>query len=90
MKELRSLLERTLDLLEESEESVWSPLTPKEVADNLKKEIEKLALKNEVDKDALILEFAPTSTIQEIAMSYGWSEEYLKLAERFDQLMSKT
>jgi hypothetical protein len=29
--------------------------------------------------------FAPTGPIQEVSMSSGWSREFLKLAERFDE-----
>lgn len=29
--------------------------------------------------------FAPTGPIQEVSMSSGWSLEFLKLAERFDE-----
>ena len=29
--------------------------------------------------------FAPTGPIQEVSMSSGWSVEFLKLAERFDE-----
>ena len=51
-------------------------------------------LKNELDSDQkrielldfeilekIMVEFLPTSTYQELAMSNGWSEEYLKIAE---------
>jgi len=31
------------------------------------------------------VEFAPTSTIQEIAMANGWHDEYLRLAEVVDR-----
>jgi hypothetical protein len=29
--------------------------------------------------------FAPTGPIQEVSLSSGWSREFLKLAERFDE-----
>jgi hypothetical protein len=29
--------------------------------------------------------FAPTGPIQEVSMSSGWSREFLRLAERFDE-----
>jgi hypothetical protein len=29
--------------------------------------------------------FAPTGPIQEVSMSSGWSRDFLKLAERFDE-----
>jgi hypothetical protein len=42
-----------------------------------------------VDNDILKVEFAPTSTIQEIAMSNGWHDEYLKLSTKFDKEIEK-
>ena len=33
--------------------------------------------------------FMPTSTFQEISISNGWGEEYLELAERFDEAYEK-
>ena len=36
--------------------------------------------------DKLNMEFAPTSTFQEISLSNGWADEYIKLAEQFDKL----
>lgn len=35
----------------------------------------------------LTLLFAPTGALQEIALSSGWSEKYLKLASRIDYLV---
>ena len=36
-------------------------------------------------EDAYIL-FLPTATLQEHAISNGWSDEYMKLASKFDQI----
>lgn len=33
--------------------------------------------------------FGPTATFQELSLSNGWSEEYLILAERFDEAYEK-
>ena len=35
------------------------------------------------------MEFAPTSTYQEISLSNGWGNEFLKLADQFDKLYEK-
>lgn len=88
MKSLIKVLKKVVSHLEGSLESDWSPLTPNQVAENLKKQIRNIEQNNAVDKDSLVLEFAPTSTIQEIAISNGWSNEYLKLSEQFDNLIS--
>jgi hypothetical protein len=36
--------------------------------------------------EKIMVEFLPTSTYQELAMSNGWSEEYLKIAENFNSI----
>ena len=36
--------------------------------------------------EKIMVEFLPTSTYQELAMSNGWSEEYLQIAEKFDSI----
>ncbi|HEX8181606.1 MAG TPA: hypothetical protein VF525_18845 [Pyrinomonadaceae bacterium] len=32
--------------------------------------------------------FAPTGPMQEVSLSSGWGEEFLALAERFDEAMA--
>ena len=59
-------------------------------------------LQTELDKDIISLEsgdfsslktykvyFLPTGEFQEISMSNGWGEEYLKLANKFDEYYKK-
>jgi hypothetical protein len=36
-----------------------------------------------------MVEFLPTSTYQELAMSNGWSEEYLQIAEKLDSIYKR-
>ena len=35
-------------------------------------------------QSAVSILFAPTGSLQELSMSSGWAEQYLRLAERFD------
>ena len=42
-----------------------------------------------LNKQELVLLFAPTGQIQEVSISSGWAEEFLALAERFDDEISK-
>ena len=37
-----------------------------------------------LDRPALSLLFAPTGSVQEVAVASGWGEEFLALAKRFD------
>jgi hypothetical protein len=81
---LLDALERTCKLLDESKESDWSPLTPAEVAKKLREEIAAAKRGGAVDRLVVSVEFAPTSTIQEIAMANGWHDEYERLAQVVD------
>jgi hypothetical protein len=81
---LITALERTCALLERSQTAIWSPLTPAEVAENLRKAIHGLVHGEAVNYLTLRMEFAPTSTIQEIAMANGWHDDYLELARVVD------
>ncbi|MGV6830525.1 MAG: hypothetical protein ACWA5P_03055 [bacterium] len=86
---LTDILKKIVVLLEQSEASDWSPLTPQEVANNLEIQIENLEFNQPIDKDALVLEFLATSTIQEIAMANNWHNTYLKLSTKFDKIIAK-
>jgi len=48
------------------------------------------ALRSGVAPEALSMEvlFAPTGPMQEVSLSSGWGEEFLALAERFDEAMA--
>jgi len=46
--------------------------------------IQKLKLRDFSKVKELILLFAPTSDFQEISLSSGWGNRYLKISERFD------
>lgn len=41
-----------------------------------------------LDRAALTLLFAPTAALQELAMSSGWVEEYLRWATEADRLLA--
>ena len=77
---LAEALERTCALLERSRESDWSPLTPVEVAENLRESLRALEEGRPPNYRLLGVEFAPTSSIQEIAMANGWHDEYMRIA----------
>ncbi len=52
----------------------------------LSEDIENMKLCNFKTLDKVNIEFAVTSTYQELSMSNSWSEDYLKLAEKFDKV----
>lgn len=81
---LEQALARTCQLLADSNESDWSPLSPAEVNQNLEHALQHIRAGHQFDRNAVVLEFAPTSTIQEISMVSGWHEEYMQLAKVID------
>jgi hypothetical protein len=55
----------------------------------LNQDIENIKLCNFMTLDKVNIKFAPTSTYQELAISNGWSDHYLKLSEEFDKVYKK-
>ena len=60
--------------------------TSKEIVDVINNHIERLSNSDYTKINELILLFLPTSDFQEISISNGWSEAYLKMATEFDSL----
>ncbi len=52
----------------------------------LSQDIEKIRCCDFTTLEKVNIEFAVTSTYQELSISNGWSDEYLKLAEKFDRV----
>jgi hypothetical protein len=69
---------------------VWSHFdsTEKFLAD-LNQDIINIENCNFVTLDKVNSEFGPTSTYQEISISNGWGDNYIKLSEKFDKLYIK-
>jgi hypothetical protein len=64
--------------------------SPAELRDRIGNLIERIEQKElKAIEDACFL-FLPTSTFQEHAISNGWTEEYMNLAERFDKVYNLT
>lgn len=82
-------LEKTIKFLNHSKESPYTNKTPQNVTNTLNKAIIKLKENKPINKPDLKLEFAPTSSIQEIAIDNGWGEKYLQLSEEFDSLIAE-
>lgn len=66
---LRHDLRRTVELLDQSEESDWTPFAPDEVAADLRGAIASIEKSAELpDRDRIIMHFAVSGAIQEIAI----------------------
>ena len=86
-RQVLKLLERVCERLKYSKESDWSPLTPDQVRSNIESQMDLISKGVMIDKQKLIMEFLPTSTLQEISMQNDWGDEFLKLATKFDSLI---
>ena len=63
----------------------WSHFDSKEeVIDELNEHVRRLQSNDFTNISELTILFAPTGDLQEIALSSGWAEEYLIVAESFD------
>ncbi|MDP9079728.1 MAG: hypothetical protein M3O71_20050 [Bacteroidota bacterium] len=88
-QKIAEILSRILNTVD-SNNVVWTKFDrPDELVTDLMSDIEKL---QSYDREILVrlrLKFAPTGMYQELAISNGWGDEYLKLAELFDHHYEK-
>lgn len=63
--------------------------TPKELIDDLDKYIEKLERKDETIFSKINFLIAPTGDLQEVSLSSGWGEEFLRLSMEIDKIIEK-
>jgi hypothetical protein len=64
--------------------------TIEELTQMIDSSIDGLKRNENVVIEELAIHFAPTSTFQELSISNGWAEEYLMLADRFDDAVKKS
>lgn len=87
LDELISLLEVVISRLADDSDMSW---TKYESAIDLKKKlftyIQELKADNLKSITILNLHFAPTSTFQELSISNGWSDEYIRISTVFDEI----
>ena len=60
-----------------------------EIDDELKSHIMLLHKEDLSKMNTLILLFSPTSDLQELAISNGWSKQYLEISSQFDKIINK-
>jgi hypothetical protein len=91
IKALRTLLEEVMVILETNDSNLaWSGYdSEEEIIGELRDHIEKLEA-NELSMIAEIkLLFAPTSSLQDIAIQSGWGEDFLAISSKVDGLVEK-
>ncbi|MDR0665010.1 MAG: hypothetical protein LBF86_05760 [Helicobacteraceae bacterium] len=84
---LQIVLEKALAHLDRSKESDWAETPLEEQKQMIAKAIDALKNSQPIDKEALKAEFAPIGSLQETAVSNRWGEEYIALAEEFEELI---
>lgn len=89
-QKVKSILETIKNLIIDGTDTVWAGYdNGKEFLVDLNTDIEKIRFCDFETLDKLNIEFAQASTYQEISLSNGWANEYLKLAEQFDNLYKR-
>ena len=88
-KKLELLLEETLGYLKKSQNSEWASQDINIVCKTIKKEIKNLKQGRKINKKQLMLEFLPTSSIQEIFVTNNLSKQYLDISSRFDKVIKQ-
>ncbi len=85
--ELIELLTELKKRISDDSDVAWTRFnTVQELRDHIDDFISRL---QHGDKDVLNeinIDFAPTSTFQELSISNGWSDDFMKLADQFDRI----
>ena len=82
MKEVKEIIDSP------NTDVTWSRYnTAEEVIKDLASCIEQLKQKDKSVIEKLKILFAPTGVFQEISIDSGWSDKYLELANRFDEVL---
>ncbi len=87
MDYLISALEKTIKLLENSEDSAWANYSVDEAKEILQSELENYKQTREISSSAksrINFLFLPTSALQEISIDNGWGDEYLEISDIID------
>lgn len=76
-----------MEQITDDSDTAWTPYnSPAELKDVVRGFINRMEQKEvKAIEDACML-FAPTGAFQEHAISNGWPEEYMNLADRFDKV----
>lgn len=87
---IRQMLEEIRSWTTPQTDTVWAGYdNAEEFLADLNQDIEKIKFCDFATLNKLAMEFAPTSTYQEISLSNGWGDKYLTLAADFDKLYER-
>ena len=89
IENLITTLEETIGLLKNSQPSDWASMSIEEIIQELEAEIAKAKNSERIDRKLLSFLFAPTGSIQEISIDNGWGDDFLRISEVIDELLSE-
>jgi hypothetical protein len=79
-------LNNTLKYLKNSDDAPFSNKTVEEIANILNETINQIRKNENYNNDEIKILFAPTGDIQETAIKNNWINEYIKIAEKMDNI----
>ena len=88
MQKVVFALERTIELLEKSEDSMWTETTVAEAKEILEDQLNSLKTTGSfgfLGKGRIKALFLPTGVLQEISITNDWDEEYLEVSRVIDR-----
>jgi hypothetical protein len=90
-KKISEILKKIRDKINPKTDTVWAGFdNPKILKEELNQDIEKIEQCDYETLEKVNIQFMPTSTYQELSLSNGWSEEYIKISNEFDDVYRKT
>ena len=88
MEKLIEALQRLIQLLKESEDSIWSTDSVAELIQQLEEELHKAQNSQPIDKNRLSYLFLPTGSLQETSIDNGWGDEFVRFSRIVDEYIS--
>ena len=90
-KDLVDILNFVKAKFTDNSDMLWTSYeTAKEVRNELTSYINQINKGDKSCLENLNIHFLPTSTFQEHSLQNGWTEEYMKLSEKFDNIYART
>ena len=86
-KEVSDIISNIKSRISEETDTIWAGFdNVKTLIKELDSDQKQIELLDFDTLEKIMVEFLPTSTYQELAMSNGWGDEYLKIAQKFDTI----
>jgi len=89
-EELIKILKEVKANIHDDADCMWSYFeTPQDARNEIEQYVAELEAGNISSLQDIRLHFAPTAGYQELSIQNGWSNEYIKLSDRFDKIESE-